>query len=565
MPRGYFLLATFPVVISAIGCSSTVPVEDATTGEEDLVLLHSIKEGTAPRSWDSDVSRPSNEATAAQQRQACAFRRGAMPAATLGRELPIGNGTLSDSSIPIQNVIVLMQENRSFDSYYGHLAAWASKNMKDASGKPLALDIDAPKEPVFVPKKISEPNGAKAQWQHAPELCFSDTNHEWAGSHLEWNGGKMDGFFEANDGFREDGQPEVSSELLSGQRAMSYYDERDIPFYYHLASTFAIGDRYFSSVIGPTWPNRDFMYAASSYGVTTNKNPYCDSPGVASSLKCQQPEFFDRDTVIFDELTRRSIPWKIFVDGALPVPRLGATLSPRQLGGRWGVTSVGHISSVNKLVNILDGSSDDALPRVSFIDANIHENAEGNDEHPPGDIQSGQDLVARVTTALMASEYWQNTVLFITYDEHGGIYDHVAPPPACTPDPSNPSPDFATDEDQEFTWEHPELYTGFDRYGVRVPVIVVSPYAKRNFVSHTVYDHTSILRFIETKFRLPALTSRDANADPMFDMFDFQANGGRGPWATPPELPEAPFNGSWVDPDRLQTCKDLYPKSGDKF
>ncbi len=562
--RSIVLFAALPIAISTVGCGSTVPVEEPAS-EEDLVLLHAIRPGTAPRSWDSAVSRPSSEAVAEQQRKACAFRRGAMPAATLGSELPVGNGRLGDTSIPIQNVIVLMQENRSFDSYFGHLAAWAKKNKKDAQGKPLSLDIDAPTEPLHVPEKISEPTGAKAQWLHAPELCFSDTNHEWAGSHLEWNGGKMDGFFEANDGFVEEGQPAVSTPYLSGQRAMSYYDERDIPFYYDLASTFAIGDRYFSSVIGPTWPNRDFMYAASSYGVTTNKNPYCNKPGVGSSITCQQPEFFDRDTVIFDELTRRSIPWKIFVDGALPAPRLGALLSPRQLGGRWGLSSISHISTVNKLVDILEGYSGEALPSVSFIDANVLENAAGNDEHPPSDIQSGQDFVARITAALMRSPYWENTALFITYDEHGGIYDHVAPPPACTPDPSNPYPDLETDEDQEFAAEHPDLNTGFDRYGVRVPVIVVSPYAKRSFVSHKVYDHTSILRFIETKYGLPALTNRDANADPMLDMFDFNANGGRGPWASPPGLADPPFNGSWIDPNRLATCKSLYPINGNKF
>src|SRR6185369_16474655 len=106
------------------------------------------------------------------------------------------------------------------------------------------------------------PEGPPHYWHHAPTLCISDTNHEWAGSHLEYDGGKMDGFFQANQGYFERGQPRVSDELLSG--------ERDIPFYYDLASTFAIGDHYHSSLLGPTYPNRDYLYAASSLGVTTS-------------------------------------------------------------------------------------------------------------------------------------------------------------------------------------------------------------------------------------------------------------------------------------------------------
>src|SRR4029450_126263 len=134
----------------------------------------------------------------------------------------------------------------------------------------------------------------------------------------------------------------------------------------------------------------------------------------------------------------------------------------------------------------------------------------------------------------------------ITYDENGGIYDHVPPPKACAPETElgNPKPDFMTDEDKDFAKQHPDINTGFDRYGFRVPIIVVSPYAKRSHVSHHVYDPSSILRFIEAKVRLPGLTARDANADAMFDMFDFTANNGRGPWATPPsDMPRPAFEG----------------------
>ena len=131
--------------------------------------------------------------------------------------------------------------------------------------------------------------------------------------------------------------------------------------------------------------------------------------------------------------------------------------------------------------------------------------------------------------------------LFLDYDEHGGFYDHVPPPPACVPDDIPPM-----------------LQTGdtpgaFDRYGIRVPAVVVSPYARPHYVSHRVYDHTSVLRFIETRFDLPALTRRDANADPMLRLFKFS----RPAFATPPSLPAAP-----IDPDQETQCLTAPPPTG---
>jgi phospholipase C len=130
--------------------------------------------------------------------------------------------------------------------------------------------------------------------------------------------------------------------------------------------------------------------------------------------------------------------------------------------------------------------------------------------------------------------------VFLTFDEHGGTYDHLAPPPACPPDDIAPilNPGDHAPGD-------------FKTYGVRVPLIVVSPYAKPHFVSHAVYDHTSILRFIESRFKLPALTARDANADPLSDMFDFKNPA----FKTPPSLPPAP-----VEPTHQQACAALYPQ-----
>ncbi len=184
------------------------------------------------------------------------------------------------------------------------------------------------------------------------------------------------------------------------------------------------------------------------------------------------------------------------------------------------------------------------LPQVSFIDGQLgEEGPAGDDEHPPGDIEIGQKFVADILIALMKSPDWGHVAFFLNYDENGGFYDHVPPPNACAPDATPAVLNGSNDQ------KYPG---GFDRYGFRVPLLVVSPYAKKGYVSHNIYDHTSVTRFIETKFRLPALTGRDANADPLMDFFDFQ----NPPNMTPPTLTEPA-----VDPTEASYCASTYSKS----
>jgi phospholipase C len=182
------------------------------------------------------------------------------------------------------------------------------------------------------------------------------------------------------------------------------------------------------------------------------------------------------------------------------------------------------------------------LPPVVFVDATFTsvDDPGGDTEHPPGDIQIGQAFTSDVVHTLFASPQWSKLAFFIMYDEHGGIYDHVPPPSACVPDSKpllgpNDTP----------------VSGAFDRYGFRVPLMVVSPYAKRGWVSHEVYDHTSILRLIQAKHTLPALTARDANAMIPIDFFDFASS----PNLVPPSLP-APG----TDRAELDYCVRTYTK-----
>jgi phospholipase C len=498
----------FPLFVMA----SIAPMEACGPADGDATsaggALSDSDEGVPP-AWNRAVSRPANESAASQLRSTCAFKRGAMPAETLGAEIPV------DHAIPIETIVVIMQENRSFDSYFGHLNQYAHRT-----------DIESSPDDASNPEQVNVPDSPRRPYQHAKMLCMPDTNHEWAGSHLEYNGGQMDGFFQANDNWGESDRPAVAAAAKNGERALWWYDERDIPFYYDLAATFGIGDHYHSSLLGPTTPNRDFLYAATSRGVTTSRFPDLDGLG---------PE---KNILLFDELSRRGITWTVYVDGFPHIPRVGAFVGAG-FGSRWGTGEqyVTHFAS-NSVFN--SDAANGKLPQVVFIDGNIIEDVHGEDEHPPSDIQTGQKFVSDTIHTLFASPQWKSLAIFFTYDEHGGIYDHVAPPPACAPD--DIAPVLENTEDR--------AYPGaFDRLGVRVPFVVVSPYAKRSFVSHKTYDHTSITRFIETKFKLPALTNRDANADPLFDFFDFD----HPPFMTPPQI-AAPT----IDAARYQDCVDLF-------
>jgi phospholipase C len=482
------------MVAASVACGS-----ETDGGEQASSDLTSLR---APAEWDRAVTRPPADDVASASRGACTFGRGSMPAETLGSELPVGD------DIPVKTVVVLMQENRSFDSYFGHLGAFMHRS-----------DIDGAPEDTSVPEDVTKPDGPRQKWHRRAQLCFADTNHEWDGSHLEWNGGKMDGFFQANHGWSEH-ETNPADPLLHGSRAMQWYGPNDIPFYYELASTFAVGDRYFASVMGPTFPNRDYLYAATSLGEKDDGFP-----------NISQWSFPAKDLVVFDMLERRGISWGIFVDGGLEA-RVGSMLGTSFLT-RWGIGS-GKIRSRSALSDL---AASGRLPQVVFVDANIKEDSEGTDEHPPSNIQRGEEWVSDVLHELLASPQWREMAIFFSYDENGGIYDHVPPPKACVAD---------------------ALSKDFDRYGFRVPFLVISPFAKKSFVSHGVYDHTSILRFIEAKFRLPALTGRDANALPPYDMFDFK----NPPFTRPPALRHArdiPPEGGVASRDtRDAQCQSLF-------
>ena len=226
-----------------------------------------------------------------------------------------------------------------------------------------------------------------------------------------------------------------------------------------------------------------------------------------------------------------------YSDGALPTLDL-LYADPTM---RWPAEGGGHRNPTAAFADFKTAAAAGTLPAVSFVDPALAALGGGgaeSDEHPPGDIQLGQKFVSDVVQAVQSSPEWAHTALFITHDEHGGFYDHVAPPKACPPDDIPPR--LVSGETAD---------GGFDMEGIRVVLIAVSPYAKKGYVGHKQYDHTSITRFIETRFNLPALTARDANADPLTDLFDFKTPA----FATP-----ATITPSTVDDAGFQYCVDTY-------
>jgi phospholipase C len=475
-------------------------------GDDETLLLDASDDGPTvltPCAWDQPVTQPTDDVANAG-RAACQYARGDMPAATLGPSTPL------DTSIPIDNVVVVMMENHSFDSYLGHLNQYANRtDIESADAGATNPDVD----------------GAAVPWVHAEHPCTADTDHEWKGTHQEIDQGAMDGFVTTNDGWNmpTDAGPVADPSLYSGARAMWWYDQTDIPFYYQLASTFALADHYHCSVPGPTWPNRMYLYAATSFGETTNVFPDISAYPYPSN-----------DATILDELEKRHVSWLAYSDGA---PGAG-TVYGTEGATRWGRTILANFKQFQ-----MDAASGN-LPQVSFVDPNLDSETMGGggtDEHPPGDIQSGEVFVSQVVQAVTSSPQWAHTALFITHDENGGFYDHVTPPAACPPDSTQP-----------ILVKGDTTQGGFDLYGIRVLLIAVSPYAKKAYVSHTVYDHTSITRFIEAKFKIPALTARDANATPPMDLFDFTDPPA---FATPPTLTTPT-----IDPTQLDYCESTFGK-----
>jgi phospholipase C len=389
--------------------------------------------------------------TKAAMRDACTFTAGARPTDTL----PIT--AAQQKALPIKHIIVLMKENRSFDHLFGALAKQGQPNAEPA------------------PDNFSNPDetGAMVTRFHQTNTCVNlDPPHQWNEMHKQVNGGAMDGFVKNATMATVGSSDTMPMPPSDGHFVMGYYDQSDLPFYYWLASTFALADHDFASVRSGTWANRDYLVAGTSLGIQ-------DTASTLGALPAGTP-------LIFDSLDKAKVTWQVYTD---------ELLAPLEFSVVW--TGRKHWAPTAQLISEL---GDGTLPQVAFIDATTALDHPETDEHPPADLQTGEAWTRNLVDALVKSKLWGSTVLLYTYDEAGGFADHVPPGNTCAP---------SADQSK------------FTELGVRIPLVAISPWAKPKYVSKTVHQHTSITRFIETVFDLPALTARDANSDALLDMFDF--------------------------------------------
>jgi phospholipase C len=322
-------------------------------------------------------------------------------------------------------------------------------------------------------------NGDLQHAFHMPTNCqlSGKPSQTWQDSHTSFARGRNDGFVKS----------------ASGPVAMGYWDHSDQPFYYSVARQFPIADRYFCSVLGQTFPNRRYLISATSIGMVNDGVPGLDD--------------YPANGTIFDRLDSAGVSWKDYCS-------LGAVLSTTQLYPKLYLRNVG--SRVVPISHFYDDAAAGRLPGFSLVEPDYLTDS----EEDPQNIAVGEHFAARVINAVLAGPGWKHTLLIWTYDEHGGYYDHVPPPAALAPDDIPPDVPAS------------QTYKGFAQYGFRVPCAVISPWARRGYVSHRVFDHTSICALAEAKWNLPAMTRRDANANNMLDMLDLR----RPAFASPPRL-----------------------------
>jgi phospholipase C len=276
-----------------------------------------------------------------------------------------------------------------------------------------------------------------------------------------------------NQGFVWDYAQQPRSTLEHAEHIMFCFAPDRLPVMTTLARQFALCDHWFSSMPGPTWPNRLFVHAATSAG-------HVDGALVHEGA-------YAIDT-IYDRLDAAHLTWRIYFHD---IPQ-SATLDHLQADSAKG--------KFRLFGEFLADARSGALPKYSFIEPRYLDllYLKANDQHPPHDVALGEHLVADVYEALRGGPLWEKTLLVVTYDEHGGLYDHVPPPPAVNPD--------------GLVSAAPAFPFAFNRLGVRVPAVLVSPYIPASTIDSTVYDHTSLLATVERRFGLPPLTRRDAAA-----------------------------------------------------
>ncbi len=371
----------------------------------------------------------------------------------------------------IEHIIFVMMENRSYDHFVG--------------GRTLA-EGKADEDGLTADMVNARADGSQVHPYPVEDPCLSDPPHSWGSSHDQFNDGACDGFVTeyADRGDAQD----------AGGGVMAYLTRDQVPFTNAWADAYTLCDRWFCSVMGPTWPNRLYSHAGSSMGKTNNSLP-------------EDSAFFE-DRTIWQALDEVGVDWKYYYSDLPFIAVFKDHADPER------TVTIEHFFE-----DVRSGT----LPTVCQV-----EPAFGyNDNHPPHHPGLGELFLASVYEAIAASGYWDKCLIIITHDEHGGFFDHVPPP--------------TVDDDR--------ADDGFDQLGFRVPSLLIGPWVKPG-VDHTVYDHTSYLRFLCDKFGIEPWTARMRQANSLASALDTERMERNDPLPAIP-LPVFDFDPDAVSPDCL--------------
>jgi phospholipase C len=432
---------------------------------------------------------------------------------------PIG-GSLKD----IEHVIILMQENRSFDHYFGTLSG--VRGFADKRGATAFTQVGT--------------DNKKLQPFHLAKGCFPDLTHDWGPQHRSWNGGRMNGFLRAHE--LADVPP--SEPLGTAPETMGYYNRSDLRFYYALADAFTICDAYHCSVLGPTDPNRLMSMSASLDPAGTRGGPLLQTLVATRGSLAGHFTW----TTMPERLQARGVSWKIYsgpgggvLDNVLPyfkAYRPGSKLNKFALEPTFPTDFTADLAH-------------NRLPQVSWLLPGV-----GQTEHPDFSTPLAGEIVARQIIEAIVShpKIWKRTALFITWDENGGFFDHVAPPAP----PQGTKGEFLTVSQLPAAAQGIRGPIGL---GFRVPMLVVSPFSRGGLVCSDVFDHTSTLRFLETRFgvEVPNLSAwrRRVTGD-LTSTFNFAAKPQYGRPSLP--QPDGSSTGACTGPTPVTVTPGPFPR-----
>jgi phospholipase C len=400
----------------------------------------------------------------------------------------------------IEHVVILIQENRSFDHYFG-----SYRGVRGFSDQSMAFHQPDPANTTISPVGTLLPFHLDTLTTNA--ACTHDITHDWVPQHQSWDNGAMDKF--------------VTSRLAINSNdavlSMGYYTRADLPFYYAVADAFTICDNYFCSVMGPTDPNRLYTMAASIDPDGKNGGP------LLQTLILNRSSFFGHltYTTMPEQLQARGISWKVYTSPDSNI--LNSIFSDNVLSYFKNFQNPASPLYQNAFlpqfpVDFISDALSGNLPQVSWLIASVLDS-----DHPPSPSLFGELTLSAILTALTANPaQWAKTALFVTYDENGGFFDHVAP---LTAPPGTPGEYVTAPAVPDPTVIGSPAINGPIGLGFRVPMLILSPFSRGGFVSSDLFDHTSVLRFLETRFgaEVPNLSAwRRAAVGDLTSAFNFK-------------------------------------------